>query len=586
VQGLATRPTMVRNSGVRRSAALPTTARRIRSVGGALLRLISGASIRRRQAERARCRAFQVSYRSIIAPRPEERLAGAQRALIVGRVGQTGEGQAMLARLLSLAGYAPAVLLTPDERFLRPYYELAGVKEIRAWRPEAKSGRFLAAARTLLSSCHSTQDVLGLEHEGVRVGRSAASRTMRESQLGLLEAGAGSRNDPLVGGLAAALAATDAARQVLDEIRPALVVSYEMEYTPKREIFDACLATGSQVVVLCRAPRRDAVIPKRYTLANRAQHPSSLSDASWERLRRMPWTEDKRQELRQEWQQRYAAGDWWEIPSAQLSRPVLPAEEAREKLGIDSRKKTAVVFPHVPWDASFSWGEDLFVDYQEWLLETLRTACRNPNVNWVVKVHPANVGKSVRFRDGTTTVETEAIRRHVGALPPNFVVLPPDSDIGTLSLFGVMDFCLTVRGTVGIEAASLGIPVLTGGTGRYDRRGFTIDSTSTEQYLKRLLRIHEIPRLTVPEQELAQRFAYGMFLLRPLGIETAILGTLDRARRTGTLAGALEPALSAFLDWLHDPSAEDFLNPGTPHTQPLPGSATFGERQAAPRPDA
>jgi hypothetical protein len=585
VQRLGRRPAIVRNSAARRSAALSTATRRIRSVGSALLRWSSGASIRRWRAERARYRAFQTLYRSIVPPQPGEGLRDVRRALIVGKVGQTGEGQAMLATLLRLAGYAPAVLLTPDERFLRPYYELAGVSEIRVWRPAAESGRFLATARMLLGGCHSAQDVLGLEHEGVRIGRSAASTTMRESQLGLLEVSAGSHNDRLLGGLASALAATTAARQILDEIRPALVVSYEMDYTPKREVFDACLAGGSQVVVLCRAPRREAVIPKRYTLANREQHPSSLSDASWERLRRMPWTEDRRQELRQEWQQRYATGDWWEIPSAQLSQPVVPPEETREKLGIDSRKKTAIVFPHVPWDASFSWGEDLFVDYQDWLLETLRAACRNPNVNWVVKVHPANVGKSVRLREGTTTVEIEAIRQHLGSLPPNLVVLPPDSDIGTVSLFGVMDFCLTVRGTVGIEAASLGIPVLTAGTGRYDRRGFTIDSTSTQQYLERVLSIHTIPRLTVPQQELAQRFAYGMFLLRPLGIETAILGTLATARRTGTLTGALDPALSAFLDWLRDPSAEDFLNPGTPRTLPLPGSATFGERQTA-TPDA
>jgi hypothetical protein len=54
-----------------------------------------------------------------------------------------------------------------------------------------------------------------------------------------------------------------------------------------------------------------------------------------------------------------------------------------------------------------------------------------------------------------------------------------------------MDYCLTVHGTAGIEAARLGITVLTTGTGRYDRRGFTSDSDSREEYLAKPARIQE-----------------------------------------------------------------------------------------------
>ena len=88
--------------------------------------------------------------------------------------------------------------------------------------------------------------------------------------------------------------------------------------------------------------------------------------------------------------------------------------------------------------------------------------------------------------------EEETLRMRFGQLPKHVSLVPARSDISTLSLFPVMDYCLTVRGTVGLEAACRGIPVLTGGTGRYDRKGFTVDSATPRQYLERIARLQDI----------------------------------------------------------------------------------------------
>ena len=77
--------------------------------------------------------------------------------------------------------------------------------------------------------------------------------------------------------------------------------------------------------------------------------------------------------------------------------------------------------------------------------------------------------------DPEEPAEVIALRRHIKELPPHVFFIPAESPISTFSFFGVMDYCLTVRGTIGIEAARMGIPVLTAGTGRYDRKGFTIN---------------------------------------------------------------------------------------------------------------
>jgi hypothetical protein len=137
----------------------------------------------------------------------------------------------------------------------------------------------------------------------------------------------------------------------------------------------------------------------------------------------------------------------------------------------------------------------------------------------------------------------------------------------------VTDYCVTVRGTVGIEAARLGIPVILGGTGRYSGKGFTIDPQSRSAYLTTLARIHEIPALTAQQRELANRFAYATFVMRPLSFDTIVLEKGGAARadqdydaRTVVNARTSDdwqsaPDMHALSCWLNS-NDEDFLVEG------------------------
>jgi hypothetical protein len=78
----------------------------------------------------------------------------------------------------------------------------------------------------------------------------------------------------------------------------------------------------------------------------------------------------------------------------------------------------------------------------------------------------------------------------------------PETDISTYSFFELTDYCLTVRGTIGIEMACYGVPVLTAGTGRYSHLGFTIDSGTREEYLNRVTQIDGQPRSTPQQTQL------------------------------------------------------------------------------------
>jgi hypothetical protein len=94
-------------------------------------------------------------------------------------------------------------------------------------------------------------------------------------------------------------------------------------------------------------------------------------------------------------------------------------------------------------------------------------------------------------------------------------VLRPETDIGTLSLYRFADVGITVRGTPGLEMACFGKTVLTAGTGAYSGLGFTVDSSSTDEYLDQLDSIEAYPAPAPDAVERARRFAHGHFVERP-----------------------------------------------------------------------
>jgi hypothetical protein len=187
-------------------------------------------------------------------------------------------------------------------------------------------------------------------------------------------------------------------------------------------------------------------------------------------------------------------------------------------------------------------------------------------VNWVVKLHPANMYKA----EGVEPNDEIAIREAVGELPPHVKLLRPETEINTFSLFSVADFGITIRGTIGMELPVYGIPVLTAGTGRYSGMGFTNDSVSAAEYLGKLARIQEIPRLSEEETLLAKRHAYGLFRLRPFRFSSyrahfehdrpryPLRENLELTLRTASDVESA-PDLRAFAEWAVDRSQLDYL---------------------------
>jgi hypothetical protein len=477
-------------------------------------------------------------------------------------------------KALELSGFSPVVLLLHDQKLFEPYYRLAGVKEVYLWSDFLGSIDFSAHAKALIEPFHSAQELLTFEFAGARVGKIAVSTTLRHFRLGSLDLESPQLRQFFASQLAKSMAYATASQQLLRKIRPVCALFHDVVYTRKGELFDNCLLNRVDTIRWHPAHKSNSLLLKRYTLESREQNPVSLSDESLESIGRIEWTHSCRRELQQELYRNYANGDWYSESGTQFDKRFVCAEEAQRQLGLDPAKKNAFIFPHIVWDAPLSWGESLFDDYEQWFIEIVRAACANDKVNWVIKIHPANVGKSLKEGFKGEPAEVTALRNHIGKLPSHIFLIPAESDISTFSLFALMDYCLTVRGTIGIEAASFGIPVLTAGTGRYDHKGFTIDSDSRDQYLERIGHIQDTPRLSLAERELAERYAYGIFLLRPLPLRTVTVEfhkdhgaennfTKTRINITSKEDWHSATDLRAFSQWVNGSRDADFLLPLT-----------------------
>jgi hypothetical protein len=425
--------------------------------------------------------------------------------------------EGMFCKAFQLQGLEPVVATLADADLSRRYFELFGVRTfvtLDDFMTPEREEEARQESEALLKSVRKPADLKTLTFRGADVGREALSTVSRYLHEGGVDLDDPRAQAMLAQLLHAAVRTALAAEPMLDAVRPELVLFNERNYADQGPLCDIALQRDLNVVQFVSGFEDDTMVFKRYTAETKALHPRSLSDDSWDLVRDIQWTPERDHALENDLALRYdRTATFLARWNQGWTRRRSPDEIVR-MLRLDRARRTAVVFSHVLWDANMFFGRDLFADQEEWFVETVRAACANESVNWIVKLHPANIWK--RRRDGVSGELDEhvAIREKIGELPPHVHVVEPDTDISTWSLFGVTDWGITIRGSIGFELPCLGKSALTAGTGFYSGRGFTVDSDTADEYLGRLGRIEEISPPAPDQVMLAKKHAYGLFRLR------------------------------------------------------------------------
>src|SRR4030095_3306240 len=342
--------------------------------------------------------------------------------------------------------------------YLAPYYELAGAHRTFSLDDFVDAQDFSHEAGDLLERTESIEQLLQITFAGANIGRIAASSALRQLRQGSLDLESTPIRQQLQTRLAVSMTCAVAYQKMLADVSPNCAIFPDMVYGRRGELFDNCLHQNIDAIVWRPSHKSNAIILKRYTAVTRDDDPVSLSDNSWSILKNMRWLPSHREALRNELCSVYANSDWFSEWGTQFDKRILTRHELQTLLGLDPAKKTAVIFPHIVWDASMSRGKDLFADYQEWLVQTVSAGCANKKVDLGIKTHSADVGKSLKDGYQGEPAEEIVLREQIGELPAHVFLIKAQTDISTYSLLELMDYCVTVRGTTGIEAARRGIP--------------------------------------------------------------------------------------------------------------------------------
>jgi hypothetical protein len=170
---------------------------------------------------------------------------------------------------------------------------------------------------------------------------------------------------------------------------------------------------------------------------------------------------------------------------------------------------------NVIWDAQLHYPCNLFPNLVSWVLQTVEYFGRRPDLQLVLRVHPAEIRGTARSRQPLT----DEIKRHFPVLPANVFVIGPEENVST---YAAMEYCdsVIIYGTkTGVELTSLGVPVIVAGEAWIRNKGLTIDPATLGEYWSTLDRLPLQARMSDEHMDLARRYAFHFFFRRMIPIQ-------------------------------------------------------------------
>ena len=415
----------------------------------------------------------------------------------------------------------------------------------------------------------SFRDFKDYKYQGIPVGKMALSTFSRHRATGIMDVADRDSRAAVRFWLEYLHKSFKVAEQLYEVERVSMLFFTEVFMEEYGALYYAALKNGLNVVRFAGTVRDNAIVVQHLTEESDRTHFSSISAKSWQCILGYPDTRQMDAELEQNFADRY--GDRWALSKRnQPNTRIMPLDEARALLKVPEGRKVAVIYSHILYDTLFFNGEDLFENYADWLVQSVKAACANPDLLWFIKVHPSNLWRGeLEYYHGGKYEEVRLIEQYIGELPEHVRFAYPDTPISPYTWMQVADFGITVRGTSGIELGALGKTVITAGSGRYEDVGFTLNSARVEEYLDVLSRLPEVPQPTDRQKWLARRFAYATFCMKPFTLD--FLTPVTRSGRKsifssddlvylGGLGEVAPHSMRRFAEWSRESGEIDFLN--------------------------
>ncbi len=344
-------------------------------------------------------------------------------------------------------------------------------------------------------------EIAGFSLDGLRIGDHARAGALRYFARGDLD------EEPdgeavLRRYLEASLVGVAAYRRLLAEGRFDVAVFHHGLYVPQGQVGEICRQMGVRVVNWFVAYRANSFILSH----DDTYHHTLMTEptAVWED---MPWGERQRRDIETYLKSRWhGTRDW-------IGFHEKPSEDAvafARAVGLDLDKPIIGMLTNVVWDAQLHYPANAFGSIIDWTLETIRYFAGRPDLQLVIRIHPAEIR-------GTTPSRQPMAREIAGefpVLPANVFVIPPESDVSTYAVMELCDSALIYGTKMGVELTSVGIPTIVAGEAWIKNKGLTLDAASRAEYFGILDTLPVGKRLPPEIVERAKKYAYHFFFRR------------------------------------------------------------------------
>jgi hypothetical protein len=305
----------------------------------------------------------------------------------------------------------------------------------------------------------------------------------------------------------AALLTVFAVRRLIRARRYHVAVFHHGIYVPQGLTGEVCRQEGVRVVNWNPAYRKQCFI---FSHGDTYHH--TLMHEPVEKWENMPWSDEMESSilgyLKSRW---HGTNDWIWFHE----RPVEHLGAIARQIGVDFSKPCVGMLTNVMWDAQLHYPANAFANMREWVLQTIAYFSRRPDLQLLIRIHPAEVRGTLPSRQPILS----EIRHAFPRLPPNVFIIPPESRVST---YAAMAHCnaVVIYGTkTGVELTSMGIPVIVAGEAWIRNKGVTLDARSADDYFALLDRLPLPSRMDEAKTRRSRRYAYHFFFRRMIPIE-------------------------------------------------------------------
>jgi len=281
-----------------------------------------------------------------------------------------------------------------------------------------------------------------------------------------------------------------------------VVVAHHGIYIPQGMIVEVARRRGIRVVTWNPAYRKHSFIFSH----DDTYHHTMMSEPTgvWEHL---PLSDEvRRHTLRYLDSRRSGANDWIWFHDT-------PREDARRvltEIGASPDRPYLALLTSVVWDAQLHYPSNAFPTMLDWVRETVLYFRRRPDLQLVIRVHPAEVRGLVPSRQRIA----DEVVRWFPELPANVFVIGPEHQASTYALTDHADAIAIYNTKTGVELAAQGRPVIVAGEAWIRGKSFSIDVSTPEHYFEVLDRLPFREGMSPEEIDRALRYAYHFFFRR------------------------------------------------------------------------